>query len=124
MRVFTNAEIRTYLKIAAAMVVAFLSGAMVYVIPLLLDPSEPPISWRVVLGTGLAAVIGGGVTSRFTRPGKESIAAQVNALTRITGLQPKHMIVVPSMDSDTTIEEAAAANPRIEEAAPIPPPSS
>jgi hypothetical protein len=111
---------RTWLKYAATILVAFLAGAMTYVVPLLMDPSEPPISWRVIIGMGLSAVIPGIVGAKLTRPGSEPVAHQVNALSD-AGVAKTDMIVVPSVVSDVSIGRAVSANPKIQDAARLPP---
>jgi hypothetical protein len=110
--VFTAEETKTYAKYVAAAIFSFVIGALTYIVPLLMDPSEPTISWRVALGTGIAAVMAAGISTRITRPGDEPLITQSNALAE-AGVSPSHMIVVPSDTADITPSQAITANPRI-----------
>lgn len=119
--IVTAAEFRTWVQYAAAALAAFLTGSLTYVVPLLMDPSEPPISWRMVIGFGLSALVSAYLGSRITRPGREPVSVQVSAL-RKAGIEPSEMVVIPSFDASISHSEAARANPKILEA--LTPPSS
>lgn len=115
MGVYSAEEIRTWVKYAAAALVAFLGGAMTYVIPLLMDPTEPAISWRMAAGFGISAVLGAGLGSRLPRPGMAPVSVQVNALKDV-GVAPHQMVVVPTKAADISRMDAVDANPKILEA--------
>lgn len=112
MGVYSADEVRTWIKYAATAMVAFIAGTLVYVVPLLMDPNEPAISWRMALGFGISALTGTGISTRLARPGKESVSRQVNALANI-GLHPSEMVVVPTQEATVTRADAVDANPKM-----------
>jgi hypothetical protein len=87
-------EARNILNYALLAVGAFAVGCATALVPQLMDPSMPPLNLRVVLGTGITALItayGGSLLPRF---GSEHIAQQVNSL-REMGYHRDDLAVVP-----------------------------
>jgi hypothetical protein len=91
-----------YLFLALA---AFAVGCATALVPQLMDPTMPPMNWRIVIGTGITALITAYGGSRLPRTGSTTIAAQVDNLKSV-GVPRRDMIVVTRDDAAATAAEA------------------
>jgi hypothetical protein len=90
-------EIQNYLKYAALALAAFLVGCATALVPQLLDPAIPPLNWRIVIGTGIAALVTAYGGTLLPRSGSTGLAAEVNHL-RDHGVSRSDMSVVSTED--------------------------
>lgn len=84
---------------------AFAVGCASALVPQLMDPTMPALNWRIVIGTGITAVLAAGGGSFLPRSGSTGIAAQVNEL-RGQGVHRDDMVV---LSKDEAIQAVAAA---------------
>jgi hypothetical protein len=104
-------EVQNYIKYAAVALGAFLVGCAAALVPQLLDPALPPINWRIVIGTGISALVTAYGSTLLPRAGSTGLATQVNHL-RDLGVPRAEMTVVPSEDLEH-LKSAAAGQPEI-----------
>lgn len=90
-------EQRNLLKYVGLAIAAFLIGCATALVPQLMDASQPPLNWRIVLGTGIAALVTAYGGSLLPRVGGEHIASRVDAL-RDEGYHRDELTVVPKAD--------------------------
>jgi hypothetical protein len=102
----SDQELRNALKYALLALLAFGLGCATALVPQLMDPAMAPINWRIVVGTGITAIVTAYGGSRLPRSGSTAIASQVDAL-KAQGV-PRHEMVVVSQDEAVS---ALAATP-------------
>jgi hypothetical protein len=89
----TRAEINNALKYALLALAAFAVGCATALVPQLMDVSQPALNWRIVLGTGITAVITAYGGAMLPRAGSTGIAAQVDTL-KAGGTARSEMVVL------------------------------
>jgi hypothetical protein len=85
---------------------AFVLGCAAALVPQLMDPSMPDLNFRVVIGTGLTAVLTAYGGSRLPRTGSARLAADVKALQQ-DGVHRSEMSVIRTEDLALLQSEAA-----------------
>ena len=85
---------------------AFVLGCAGALVPQLMDPTMPDLNFRVVIGTGLTAVLTAYGGSRLPRTGSAKLAAEVGAL-QAEGVSRSDMTVVPTDEVAVLRAEAA-----------------
>lgn len=99
-------EIQNYLKYAALALGAFLVGCAAALVPQLMDPAMPPLNWRIVIGTGITALVTAYGGTMLPRAGSTGLATEVNHL-RDHGVSRTDMTVVSTEDLERLKSEAA-----------------
>lgn len=94
----TQAEINNALKYTLLALAAFSIGCATALVPQLMDPTLPVLNWRIVLGTGITAVITAYGGAMLPRAGSTAIAAQVDSL-KAAGMQKRDMVVVSEAEA-------------------------
>lgn len=89
----SNDELRVYLKYAALALGAFLAGSLTALVPQLMDPTMPDLNFRIVVGSGLSALIAAFGGAFLPRQGSVGLSKDVDAL-RSVGIPRTEMTVV------------------------------
>lgn len=101
-------EARNILNYALLAVGAFAVGCAAALVPQLMDPSMPELNFRIVLGSGLSALLAAYGGSFLPRGGSTRLAEQVDTLKQM-GVRKRDMRVVPWDDAPEAEREARLA---------------
>lgn len=105
-----TAEQRLILKYAALALAAFAVGCATALVPQLMDPSVPPLNWRIVIGTGITALVTAYGAALLPRKGSTDLARQVNDL-RDQGVHRADMVVMSKDEAVTLAAELPPVHP-------------